>query len=577
MIFLTYKGLVTRKVETVRYDSGQLEAMTEQLKRLPSDLCKFQTLSPDVAATLQLSISSALETDDRDGGIEAIVSKCIAMLGPEGGDLGARQVNALRKNLRELESQIVSFKNKSEKGDVQAAADIVNSIERLTVDIEMQRKKQEIIEARVLQYGAIMLLSQHAPNLLPLVLISICEWENESGEIVNDAFHARIGKNSRKPMSISLMTINILGGMWPVDLSGDERKNERKRVKDIYKASLRRRYPELIKEDESFKSLWQQEGDSPEITAKKNLRTAYEVLCFLRLAPLTPQLGDEGYDKALNPDNTKPLDDYQRQTRIFNPIIREAYNLMDINNVKVPGAQEQYLDIWSAKNKIMKIQQNAVDTLIGTLELIRFIPDEQRREAITQWAHKTFLNPKNLGIRQATIDQIERRQGEFGKDVVAILRREYNQTAPGIPATPSRPGDSGSPARTTSTTEDFRFTTPPRSAGIGPHPSPMTRRGSGSPERPLKTTEATEPPISPLPDCEIKVLADKVASYLRTCTKDLKEGDVVSYIYGEGLPLSESTLRAIVAKLRKDPQYKDVPGDGIGVFNRGITWAIKPR
>ncbi|MDR1527984.1 MAG: hypothetical protein LBS22_00105 [Puniceicoccales bacterium] len=55
---------------------------------------------------------------------------------------------------------------------------------------------------------------------------------------------------------ISQMTINILKVKGAVGMDVSQRRNERRRVKDAFKASLRQRYPELIKEGESFKDLW---------------------------------------------------------------------------------------------------------------------------------------------------------------------------------------------------------------------------------------------------------------------------------------------------------------------------------
>jgi hypothetical protein len=80
MIFLTYKGLMNRQVRSFRGNSSQLDAMTEQLKRLPNDLCQFQALNPDIAATFELSGSFDRGIDYRGDGIETIVDECRAML-----------------------------------------------------------------------------------------------------------------------------------------------------------------------------------------------------------------------------------------------------------------------------------------------------------------------------------------------------------------------------------------------------------------------------------------------------------------------------------------------------------------
>jgi hypothetical protein len=528
MVFLTYRGLVTRSVDTVGYNSQQLDAMTEQLKKLPNDLCEFQALSPDVTATLQLlklsrSKANSSGVDDKNSDVGTIVDECIEIL--ESGD--EIDKDTLTNKLRELKTQIDNFKS-----DIGVAADIVNRIGRLMIDIEMQRSKQGIIEARALQYGAIMLLSRHAPNLLPLVLISICQWENVSDDTVNDVFHAGIGKNSKNPISISQTTINILKVGGAISMDDSERKRERKRVKDTFKTSLRKRYPELTKSVGSFKDLWfPQEGDDEATQiAKLNLRTAYEVLCFLRLAPLTPQLGDGGADKDSNPDKIGLLDEKVLQTRIFNPTIREAYDLMKTNNVDTPGAQEQYLGVWSEQARIdemkqevdaqqqntNKMKQFAVNALVvsalatkeSALEFAETVSDEQQKAKIVtntmgRWANKTFSNQENLGIRKAIIEQIRNKQDDFGEDVVKILKDEYDQAvASGAPATPSRIGDFELAERTPLAADSRGFTTPPRTerSQSGGYPSPITPQGTRLPESALESTRKTRfsvPPTKP--------------------------------------------------------------------------------
>ncbi|MDR2628488.1 MAG: hypothetical protein LBC30_00610 [Puniceicoccales bacterium] len=447
--------------------------------------------------------------------------------------------------------------------------EILRRFNGIIVDIEMQKKKDNI-EARILQYGANLLLIKEAKDLLPLVLISICGWSNP--EVIHDVLGSILDGETNGAVPIFQKTIYLQTASSPIGKDDGQRKNERKRVKDIFKTSLRQRYPELIKDGESFKNLWiQREGDDVQIwIEKQNLRTAYEVLCFLRLAPLTPQLGGERGDKDPNPDNTKPLNDYQLRTRIFNPIIRKAYDLMNTNDVRTPGAQEQYLGVWSEQTRIDELQQrlneqqqNAITDLINSASLLQFAP----QKIVVQWARNTFLSPRNLGIRQATIDQIERRRENFGDNIVAILREEYNQAiaASGVPPTPIRsfeqPREDLSGFVTSSSKSDEKT------------PSPTTSRG-GSPERPLgKALE--RPPVPSLPDHEIKALADKVASYLCKCTKDFKVHDAADYIRKEGLPLNEN-LRTVVAKLREDSKYEDIPRERIGVFSQGVSRAIKP-
>jgi hypothetical protein len=432
---------------------------------------------------------------------------------------------------------------------------ILGRFNRITMDIEMQRKKDNI-EARILQYGAQLLLSQDAKNLLPLVLISICGWNNP--EVIHDVVGSVLDGETNGAVPIFQETIYLQMASSPIGKDDSQRKASRKTIKDIFKTSLGRRYPELIKGGESFKKLWIQQGDDDAKTwiEKQNLRTAYEVLCFLRLAPLTPQLGGEGGDKDPNPANTKPLNDYQLRTRIFNPTIRKAYNLMNTKNVNTPGAQEQYLGVWSEQARIDELQQNAVDTLIDSLELIRFIPNEQKEEAITQWAKNTFLSSRNLGIRQATIDQIERRQGEFDAYVVDILREEYcKATSSGVPPTPIK-REPETPRR-----DRDKVGTPPRPEKGRSHPSPMTPQGgelSSSSEsdkmvrstlfsKPAKST-SNKPPISPSPNNQTIKLVDQVITHLQKMRVSVDSE--VKYI--RGLNCTQSTLKAIASRISNE-------------------------
>jgi hypothetical protein len=578
MVFLTYKGLVTRNVDTIEYGSQQLDAMTEQLKRLSNKLCKFQALSPDVTATLTLQLSESSDSgiddssgaivdstdDDKGNDIVAIVDECIAMLRSE----DEIDKDALIGKLEELKSQINDFKSKIEKGDTQAAADIVNFIGRLMIDVEMQRSKQGIIEARTLQYGAVMLLSRRAPDLIPLVLISICQWGNADGDTINDVFHAGIGQNSNSPISISQMTINILRVKGAVGMDADQRKSERKRVKDAFKASLRRRYPELIGGSESFKILWDQQTDDDQKTwlAKQNLRTAYEVLCFLRLAPLTPQLGNRGDDKVPNLDKMEQLSDDVLRTRIFNPTIREAYNLMKTNKVNTPGAQEQYLGVWSESERIKEMEQSKIDDLVNSALMLRFISDEQRSARVAEWARNTFLSSSNLGIRQAVIEQIRARQNEqddVGNDVVGILEDMYDQairTDPRMPETPPRQkrGDF----------DGKRYQ------------SPMTSQGARSPKRPSESTKEIRPEIVNF--AEVARLTNQVAAYFDTTTDEFTSDEANSYIKENLSSVNPNVLKAIVNKLRTDSEYAKYnetfgndegrPRNKVGIFNQAVNW-----
>jgi hypothetical protein len=118
------------------------------------------------------------------------------------------------------------------------------------------------------------------------------------------------------------MMINIREVKGGTNMDVNDRKEERKRIKDIFKTLLRQRYPGLIGLGESFNALWRDDEQNSALALapkRRQLRTAYEVLCFLRLAPLTLYI--------------------EERKRIFNPIIRKAYNLMEARKTtNIPGA-----------------------------------------------------------------------------------------------------------------------------------------------------------------------------------------------------------------------------------------------
>ncbi|MDR0595887.1 MAG: hypothetical protein LBF94_04335, partial [Puniceicoccales bacterium] len=283
VMFLAYKGLETRKVVGFQSMSENFDKMTEQLKHQPDS--QFQALTMDIPVELDLR-----------------------------GNRGGPSLSLQRST-------------------------------KVWMDIEMQRAKQDKIEARTLQYGAIALLSQKAEELFPLLLVSICQWPSKSGEIVNDVFHAVFDKYGNHSVPISQITVNVQNIENPIGMDEDGRKAERKRVSDLFKESLKRRYPELTNGIRSFKELWTLEDDLSD--KRRSLRTAYEFLKFLRLAPLMPELPYEGIEDKKVKRNEKKS--FQSETRVFNQAIRRAYNIMStryVNDNNIPGAQEQYRGVW---------------------------------------------------------------------------------------------------------------------------------------------------------------------------------------------------------------------------------------
>jgi hypothetical protein len=297
------------------------------------------------------------------------------------------------------------------------------------MDIEMQRKK-DCIEKRLFQYEGQLSSLKDEKNLLPLVSIAVCSWGNPK-EVIRNVLGGVLDKESNGALPIFQETIYLQTASSPIGKNDSQRKSERKRIKDIFKTSLRQRYPELIKDGESFKSLSvPQEGDDVKTQIeKRNLRTAHEVLCFLRLAPLTPQLADVGFDKDQNPDKAEQLGENILRTRIFNPEIREAYNLMKTNNVNTPGAQEQYLGIWSEQERIKEMeqtaQQNTVNSIVDSaLSATKYMENE----SIANFANDIFSKLENLEISDEIIAKIENKASEFGREEVAnIFRTAYSR------------------------------------------------------------------------------------------------------------------------------------------------------
>jgi hypothetical protein len=89
-----------------------------------------------------------------------------------------------------------------------------------------------------------------------MTLISIYQWGNRNNMMINDIFHIVVGQNSGSPIPISQKMINIREVKGGTNMDVNDRKEERKRIKDIFKTSLRQRYPGLIGLGESFNALW---------------------------------------------------------------------------------------------------------------------------------------------------------------------------------------------------------------------------------------------------------------------------------------------------------------------------------
>jgi hypothetical protein len=407
------------------------DEMAGSIKRLKADYDKVLAIDEELRAIAMTSIPSVLNKDDILQKLRPIKQQAVDNIQGFIEQIQADEEHdqATKEKLTQILQQWQRHINSSVSID--DLQEILKRFNKITVDIEMQRKK-DIIEARILQYGAHLLLSKEAENLLPLVLISICGWNNP--EVIHDVFGGVLDSGTKEAVPIFQETIYLQTAPNPIGKNADQRKIERKRIKNVFKASLRQRHPELIKESESFKSLWiPQPGDDVKTQIEKqNLRTAYEVLCFLRLAPLTPQLISEGNDKDPNPDK---VDNGLLQTRIFNPIIRKAYNLMKTNNVNTPGAQEQYLGIWSQRDEIEKQQQTIIkqQQRIAEATIDSFLKYNKSisSKTVKQWAGETFSNPNNSDIRQVIFDQAMNREEEFKsagcEDAVIILQTAYSQ------------------------------------------------------------------------------------------------------------------------------------------------------
>jgi hypothetical protein len=246
---------------------------------------------------------------------------------------------------------------------------------------------------------------------------------------------------------------------------------------------------------------------------------------------------------------------------------------MNTNNVNTLGAQEQYLGVWNEQKRI-------IDGLVDSASLlIRFISDEQKTEAIGQWARATFLSSKNLGIRRATIDQIKDRQDEFGADVVKILEDEYSRAVRDIPATPlrlerddfdaeepPRPRDTESPVRIApSPAGQSRFTTPPRPRRYDSDKEESSLHQRRPSRKASRLSTATFSSSS-----QVVKLTDKVADYLRT--KDFQgEYYELEYIQSK-VSENPEVLKAIVSELERNP---DILPERMGHFKKAVDLFIK--
>jgi hypothetical protein len=240
----------------------------------------------------------------------------------------------------------------------------LESFTKVIADIEMQRKNDDI-EKRSIQYGAVaMLIHRCAEGMLPLILVSICGWSKEgsNGTIIDDIVHGVLD-SSKNPMLLFQETIYLQNPPGKlVDPNDNSAKDFRKKIKGIFKNALWKRYPELTRNVWSFKELAiRQAGDSEEVfMEKRRLRTAYELLCFLRLAPLTPGPRPGGSDRDPNVDKvdgSKGLNVEALSRRVFNPEIRKAYELMEMGSIPSEHAQEQYLGAWSQQEEIDRLNR----------------------------------------------------------------------------------------------------------------------------------------------------------------------------------------------------------------------------
>ena len=172
-------------------------------------------------------------------------------------------------------------------------------------------------------------------------------------------------------------------------------------MSDLFKESLKRRYPELTNGIRSFKELWTLEDDLSD--KRRSLRTAYEFLKFLRLAPLMPELPYEGIkDKKVKRNEKKS---FQSETRVFNQAIRRAYNIMStryVNNNNIPGAQEQYRGVWDVTQTKEELTQTEARLTRTEKELMQ-AKDQMVESAVSMIIVANNNNPK---LVQELIDQV---------------------------------------------------------------------------------------------------------------------------------------------------------------------------
>jgi hypothetical protein len=230
---------------------------------------------------------------------------------------------------------------------------------------------------------------------------------------------------------------------------------------------------------------------------------------------------------------------------------------MKTNNVNTPGAQEQYLGIWSEQEKM----QSSIDAIIDSaLMLVESVPDGQKTDTINRWADRTFSNQKNLDIRQAIYDRAISRRQAFAdrgcENVDVILQTVYNRAVTDVESTTALMGERG----------DFNG---------GPQ-SPATQ-GIGASERPSERTTAARPPVTLSRGPAAERLTAEVASHLYECDVNVNSEVRCIRKFFRGRQIDRQILGSVARNLEKNPKYRGLPQRKIDVFNKAVNRVTKRR
>jgi hypothetical protein len=122
VIFLAYTNLENKSREWCESKCGQIDAMTEQLKRLPSESCNFQQLMVDVPVMLCFGRKPDLESvtgirDDLESVIDEIMNSQESGRSGDEGNTSPDAMNNIIEGLNALKVQIDKIRKNTDIQD----------------------------------------------------------------------------------------------------------------------------------------------------------------------------------------------------------------------------------------------------------------------------------------------------------------------------------------------------------------------------------------------------------------------------------------------------------------------------